>query len=127
VNPKQRWYCDYPSEDNPWPDAWCKQCDAEFQKEGEWNEKNEGAMKIKLLCNHCYESGHASSIECIEEGGTDSWMQMVTECHRQLCSKQDLLESQFSLSKHTRWDYDQATGLLTFSMMVFQPLFQISK
>jgi len=40
---------------------------------------------------------------------------MVTECHRQLCSKQDLLESQFSLSKHTRWDYDQATGLLTFS------------
>lgn len=23
ANPAQRWYCEYPTEDNPWPDAWC--------------------------------------------------------------------------------------------------------
>ncbi|MDR2188600.1 MAG: hypothetical protein LBE62_11220 [Azonexus sp.] len=115
ANPQQRWYCDYPSEDNPWPDAWCGECDAEFEKEGEWNEKNECAANIKIVCNYCYESGHASSIEAVEKKVADSWKQMLTECHQQLSAKQELLKNQFSLSRHKRWDYDQETGLLTFS------------
>lgn len=115
MNPKQRWYCDYPSEDNRWPDAWCEQCDTEFQKEGEWNEENEDAVKIKLICNHCYESGLASSVDCVEEEILERWTQTVAECHQELCVKQELLNSQFALSKHKRWDYDQETGLLTFS------------
>lgn len=114
-NPKQRWYCDYPSEDDPWPDAWCQRCEAEFSKEGAWNENNEGAAKIKLVCHHCYESGHALSIEGVEEDIADAWMETLADCHRQLCAKQERLESKFGLSKHKRWDYDQETGLLTFS------------
>ncbi len=115
MNPEQQWYCDYPSEDNPWPDAWCELCDTEFQKEGEWNEKNDNFLKIKMICNHCYELFHAKSIECIKEGVIESWAQMVSECHQQLCTRQELLDGQFGLSKHKRWDYDQQTGLLTFS------------
>lgn len=115
MNPEQRWHCNYPSEDNPWPDAWCGQCDGEFQKEGEWNENNEEAIQIKLICHHCYESGMASSVECIEKDVLELWVQTVSDAHDQLCAKQKALESQFNLSQHKRWDYDQETGLLTFS------------
>ena len=114
-NPKQQWYCDYPSEENQFPDAWCERCDAEFQKEGEWNEHNEGASKIKLICQGCYEAGIASSIDGLEEKILDSWSTTISECHRDLCTKQELIDSQFSLSEHKRWDYDQETGLLVFS------------
>jgi len=26
-----------------------------FLEQGEWNDKNESKLKIKLLCHHCYE------------------------------------------------------------------------
>jgi hypothetical protein len=56
ANPKQEWFSDVPSGEKPWPDAWCAGCDEVFQEEGEWNERNEGRIKIELLCHHCYES-----------------------------------------------------------------------
>jgi hypothetical protein len=115
ADPKQQWFCAYPSEDNPWPDAWCGQCDAEFRKEGEWNERNEGTAKIKIVCNGCYEEGIASSVACAEPGIIESWSNTIALCHQELCAKQELLDTQFSLSQHKRWDYDQETGLLTFS------------
>ncbi len=114
-NPKQRWYCAYPTEENRWPDAWCGHCDLEFRKEGGWNEKNENAVKIKMMCSQCYESAHASSVNCVEENVVESWRQTIAECHQELCAKQELLSEQFHLSKHKRWDYDQETGLLVFS------------
>jgi hypothetical protein len=115
MDPEQRWYCDYPSESNRWPDAWCQQCDAEFRKEGERNEKNEQAVKIKVICNYCYESGHASSIESVEDCVVESWRSTLFECNHRLYTNQESLESQFRLSRHKRWDYDQKSGLITFS------------
>jgi len=56
ANPRQEWYSDLPTEEKPWPDAWCAKCDHVFQEQGEWNEHNEGRIKIQLLCHHCYES-----------------------------------------------------------------------
>ena len=38
-----------PSAENPWPDANCGQCDAVYREQGEWNEENEGRVRIKLL------------------------------------------------------------------------------
>jgi len=55
-NPAQEWFSSEPNDDNKWPDAWCATCNAFFQLEGEWTEKNESNIKIKLLCHHCYES-----------------------------------------------------------------------
>jgi hypothetical protein len=43
------------AEDDRWPDAWCATCEGLFQEQGEWNEKNESKIKIKLACYHCYE------------------------------------------------------------------------
>jgi hypothetical protein len=54
-NPAQEWFSSEPDDENKWPDAWCAACNTFFQQEGEWNEKNESKMKIKLLCHHCYE------------------------------------------------------------------------
>jgi hypothetical protein len=54
-NPAQRWFSREADEEHKWPDAWCAACDAFFQEQGEWNEKNESKIKIKLLCHHCYE------------------------------------------------------------------------
>jgi hypothetical protein len=58
-DPLQQWFSDTPSESNPWPDAWCKICNEAFKEQGEWNDQNEGRMKIKLLCHRCYESARA--------------------------------------------------------------------
>ena len=58
-NPAQAWHSSEPDEENKWPDAWCDACEVFFQEQGEWNEKNESKMKIKLLCHHCYEQMRA--------------------------------------------------------------------
>jgi hypothetical protein len=60
-NPEQQWFSEEPNQENPWPDAWCGICDATFQTQGEWNEKNENNLKIKLLCHFCYEAFRARS------------------------------------------------------------------
>jgi len=54
--PRQEWFSDEPSERNPWPDAWCAECDKIFQTRGEWNDENSARLKIKLVCHRCYES-----------------------------------------------------------------------
>lgn len=79
-NPSQEWYCDIPAEDNPWPDAWCAKCNAIFLREGEWNERNESEMRIKLLCAGCYEAGLAASAERLEGKPLRTWNAFVKEC-----------------------------------------------
>lgn len=59
--PGQEWFSDSSSPSNPWPDAWCAQCDQIYQGQGEWNDNNSGELKIKLLCHRCYESLRAQA------------------------------------------------------------------
>jgi len=54
-HPTQLWFSREADEEHRWPDAWCEVCDAVFQEQGEWNERNESKIKITLLCHHCYE------------------------------------------------------------------------
>jgi hypothetical protein len=53
-SPAQEWFSQEPDEENRWPDAWCADCEALFQEQGEWNDENEPKREIKLLCHHCY-------------------------------------------------------------------------
>jgi hypothetical protein len=55
ASPSQQWFSGNTDDTHEWPDAWCVICDAFFQEEGQWNEKNEAKLKIKLLCHYCYE------------------------------------------------------------------------
>jgi hypothetical protein len=56
ANPRQTWFSSAPDDENRWPDAWCLGCQEHFQREGEWNEKNQKQLTAKLLCHLCYES-----------------------------------------------------------------------
>lgn len=54
-NPVQVWYSRDPTPENPWPDAWCAECDVVFMRDGAWTDANSSCTEIKLLCHLCYE------------------------------------------------------------------------
>lgn len=43
------------TDENPYPDAWCDDCEIVRAASGGWNEESEKLIKIALLCTHCYE------------------------------------------------------------------------
>jgi hypothetical protein len=46
--------------DNPYPDAWCDDCDLILQAHGgEWNDEVEALIKISLICSGCYNRARA--------------------------------------------------------------------
>ena len=98
-DPQQQWFGDYPTQDKPWPDAWCGVCDREFQKEGEWNEKNEQNIEVKLLCHCCYEEFKGSSVAPLMESRAKHWQRLVSKAVRELERKQDELQKRFDLSQ----------------------------
>ena len=113
--PVQRWHSAVPSEDNRWPDAWCRKCNVEFLKEGEWNEKNEKTLVAKVLCHKCYETTQARSVNRLKGSAAKAWDDLVEESAAALRRKQDLLEKNFQLGEHKRWDWDQDKAQLVFS------------
>jgi hypothetical protein len=54
-DPAQKWFSQDRDHTNKWPDARCAACDGFFQQEGEWNDRNESNIKVKLVCHRCYE------------------------------------------------------------------------
>jgi hypothetical protein len=44
-----------PDGDNPFPDAWCDNCELIRAAHDGWNEQSEKLTKITLLCSGCYE------------------------------------------------------------------------
>lgn len=44
-----------PTEENPYPDAWCDECEKIREAHGGWDDVPEGQCKISLLCARCYE------------------------------------------------------------------------
>ncbi len=46
---------DEPTPENPFPDAWCDDCELIRAAHGDWNEESEKLTKIELLCSGCYE------------------------------------------------------------------------
>lgn len=51
------WCSAPPSDEDPWPNAWCEACHDAFAAEDEWNERSEAAagLRVTLVCHHCYE------------------------------------------------------------------------
>jgi hypothetical protein len=44
-----------PSTDDPFPDAWCDDCELIRAAHDGWNDQSEKLAKISLLCAGCYE------------------------------------------------------------------------
>ncbi|MDR3352449.1 MAG: hypothetical protein LBO00_05485 [Zoogloeaceae bacterium] len=109
--PEQRWHCDYPTEETPWPDAWCDTCDAALQAAGgDWDD--ESAPEIKIICHHCYEELQGKSVHCLTPEAHAAWSECLEEYLPLLQGKQARLAAKI---KGCDWEYDQETGLLTFS------------
>jgi hypothetical protein len=47
--------CDEPTNDEPFPNAWCNDCEIIRSAHGAWNEESEKLTKISLLCSGCYQ------------------------------------------------------------------------
>src|SRR4051812_23179870 len=43
------------SDDDPFPDAWCENCEIIRAQHGSWDETPEDLCRIALLCSYCYE------------------------------------------------------------------------
>jgi hypothetical protein len=46
---------DEPTDENPFPDAWCDDCEIIRSAHDGWTEESEKLVKISLLCSGCYE------------------------------------------------------------------------
>ncbi|SFF50655.1 hypothetical protein SAMN05518865_10119 [Duganella sp. CF458] len=115
AHPAQKWHCGYPEEDEPWRDAWCSACNEAFEREGEWNENNEGEADIGMLCGHCYEDGIAQSVTCMDDATGSAWVQFLqTQCEVQRVKQQAMVDN-WRLNDYPRWDYYQETAQLVFS------------
>ena len=44
-----------PSEENPFPDAWCNNCDLILEEHGGWDDVPEELIELCVLCSGCYE------------------------------------------------------------------------
>jgi hypothetical protein len=114
-NPLQQWHCGYPEQDAPWRDAWCGACNAAFEREGEWNENNEGEADIGLLCGRCYEDGIARSVGRLQGAALAEWESFLDARCASLQAKQDAMNGRLNLNAYPRWDYQQENGELVFS------------
>src|SRR5262245_11876750 len=114
-DPVQHWHAAHPSDEDPWPDAWCTQCNVELLKEGEWNEKNEEGLVVKILCHLCYEAAQGRSVARLTGDVAEAWDVLIEESMKTLRRKQRTLEKEFEIDKHKRWDWDQEKAELIFS------------
>lgn len=57
-------FCCFPDEGNPWPDAWCGDCQRLFEKNDGWTDETSAQAGVKLVCSSCYEA-----IRVFHQGG----------------------------------------------------------
>jgi len=115
TDPVQRWHSARASDDNRWPDAWCDQCNVNFMREGEWNDRNFAGVELRIFCHQCYEAALGKSVARLSGTQLESWQDFLRDCHEELRVKQAALSREFSLNRHQRWDWDQQRAALVFS------------
>jgi len=54
-----------PSDEAPFPDAWCDNCNLIFEAHDGWNDASQALVEIQVLCSDCYERS------CIRNSRTD--------------------------------------------------------
>ena len=47
--------CGEPSEENPFPDAWCDNCYLIYQAHDGWTDETEELVDVRIVCSRCYE------------------------------------------------------------------------
>lgn len=97
--------------DELWPNAWCDACERVRADEGEWNDRSAAFARIQLMCDGCYEAARARHWRQDET----AFAALVQESMTYLQSRQDRLFAEYHLGDYGRYDWDQETGVLSFS------------
>jgi hypothetical protein len=97
--------------DELWPVAWCDACERVFDSEGEWNARTEAFLRIRLLCDACYQTVRERN-----------WMQdddafdaLLRDATTYMQARQDDLQAQYPLARYQRYDRNLETCQLVFS------------
>lgn len=97
--------------ENLYPDAWCDQCDAMLEQEGEWNDRAETFAGIRLVCAECY--CHIRELNWLQD--EDTLHTLITDSFNYLQEQQSSFMTTYKIGEHSRWDWYQETGKLIFS------------
>ncbi|UUY10437.1 hypothetical protein LRS11_10570 [Pseudomonas sp. J452] len=97
--------------DDLYPDAWCDQCDAVLEQEGEWNDRAEAFADICVVCAECY----CQSRERNWHEDEEVLHALIAESFDYLQAQQDSFMATYRIGEHKRWDWYQETGQLIFS------------
>lgn len=112
-----------PTEDEPWPDAWCDLCEVAFQAAGgQWTKNAEKIANIKVLCTGCYEAARTRNLDVpqLARGASvalsdDEAAELI---HHAVHAAQAIQErSQAKWNWHTmgHWNYSLESRTLTMS------------
>lgn len=93
------------------PDAWCNECEAVLEREGEWNDTSEKFADIKMLCSSCYQDIRKKN--WIQD--EDALRNLIMDSFSYLNEKQKTFMNEFKINDHERWDWYQESGLLILS------------
>jgi hypothetical protein len=109
---------DEPDEENPFPDAWCDNCELIHAAHGDWSDEAQELTKIVLLCSGCYERARIRntrpSITLDDLAGLRWKCGSCEEWHTGPCLD-------FGVSKPVYWkkEYKKATRWMMLSTGVF--------
>lgn len=96
---------------DPYPDAWCRSCEAEVERLGEWTDEAAAKADIKLVCSMCYAEIRARNWkedEAAFQSSISEWLGHLEETNSKLSEA-------CGLSKWKRWDWDMESEELVFS------------
>ncbi|NMY43327.1 hypothetical protein HBN76_18590 [Pseudomonas sp. WS 5013] len=97
--------------DDAYPDAWCDQCDAVLEQEGEWNERAEAFADIKMVCAGCYCEIRARNWRQDE----DALVELISDSFDYLQARQADFMQTYGIGDYQRWDWYQENATLVFS------------
>ncbi|MFN8392970.1 MAG: hypothetical protein U0136_21935 [Bdellovibrionota bacterium] len=62
---KVEWISSSPTPEDPWPDAWCADCNKAFEVEGRWTDAAMALVSddIRAICHTCYERARARCLQ----------------------------------------------------------------
>ncbi|HEX7665404.1 MAG TPA: hypothetical protein VF407_12855, partial [Polyangiaceae bacterium] len=112
------YHCD-DSDDDRWPDAWCDLCQAAFEREGEWNERNE--PNISVICTGCYETRRERNRRLpppLVAGDLSVEGEKLVALIKASCERakvfQEATDRRWGFRSKGKWFYDDETRLLRF-------------
>jgi len=99
-------------DDDPYPDAWCGECDQVLLEEKGWNDRSEAFAHIMVVCHNCYLDARARNQMMMAK--TD-FAALLQESCEYLKTRMEQVEVEYKLSSYERFDFDDDSDELIFS------------